>query len=150
MEEQLNEIVESFFAIEVIEQRFDRHQIEFTFQSVPHTRPSPLRNQRAVYLFFHNNTWLRIGQTSYSPRFTSQHYGTRRAGSSFAKDVWMNRQEFEYIGLETELQPWICANFGRANIRFPVDWGEPFSRFFEAYLHLYLNPRFEGRRAAVN
>lgn len=89
---------------------------------------------------------MRIGQTSYSPRFTSQHYGIRRAGSTFAKDVWDNGSEFGFQGLETELDDWILANFGRANIRLPLSHGDILSKLLEAFLHFNLKPKFEGRR----
>lgn len=116
------------------------------FSVAPHPRPTPLRNQSAVYLFFRGEQWLRIGQTNFSTRFTSQHYGTKRAGSSFAKDVWLNRADFGYDGVEDDLPAWIPANFGRANIRLPNQQSDRLSRLLEAFLHFKLAPRFEGKR----
>jgi hypothetical protein len=81
--------------------------LNFQFEAGPHARPEPLRAERGIYLFFKNQEWLRVGQTSYSPRFTSQHYGTQRAGSTFAADVWNNREEFGFDGDEGDLDVWI-------------------------------------------
>lgn len=120
--------------------------IDIQFEAGPHTRPAPLRDERAVYLFFKDREWLRVGQTGYSQRFTSQHYGTRRAGSMFAADVWNNRRDFGFEGDEAQIGLWLLANFGRANIRIPAFHGDAMSRFLEAFLHLHLNPKFEGRR----
>ncbi|MDP4540708.1 hypothetical protein Q9K01_13835 [Qipengyuania sp. DY56-A-20] len=119
--------------------------VEFEFAS--HTRPSTLKDEIGVYAFFREGEWLRIGQTSYPQRFTSQHYGTRRANSTFAKDIWMNRTEFGYLGLEDEIGEWIFSAFGRANIRLPRSYGDTLSKLLEAFLHLNLKPRFEGRRS---
>lgn len=120
--------------------------LNFQFETGPHTRPAPLRDERGIYLFFRDNEWLRIGQTGYSQRFTSQHYGTRRAGSTFAADLWNNREHFGFEGDEARIDAWILENFGRANIRIPARDGDAMSRLLEAFLHLNLRPRFEGRR----
>lgn len=145
MEQQLEELLARFVEIHGV-----RGVVQFPdpvdFQKAPHERPLPLRNERGIYLFFRNNEWLRIGQTAYSPRFTSQHYGSRRAGSTFAKDVWDNRLEFGFAGNEGEEAAWIFENCGRANIRISVQHGEAMSRLLEVFLHVHLEPRFEGRR----
>lgn len=116
------------------------------FSANPHARPKPLRDkQRVVYAFFQGTTWLRIGQTSYSPRSTSQHYGTRRAGSTLAKDIWTNKEDFGFVGNEEDIDAWIFSNVGRADIVLPAHWPAPVASLLEAYLHYRLNPRFEGR-----
>jgi len=145
MEEQLGELLRQFCQVHGV-QGVIPAPIDFQFQDGPHTRPLPLRDEMGVYLFFKEQDWLRIGQTSYSPRFTSQHYGTRRAGSSFAKDVWANRNEFGFEGPEEQIDIWLFQNFGRANIRIAAKHGNAINRLLEAFLHLHLNPRFEGRR----
>ena len=117
------------------------------FSANHHTRPRDLRGgERVVYAFFQNDAWLRIGQTGHSARFTSQHYGTTRAGSSFAKDVWANRGEFGFEGPEEHIGEWIFANVGRANVILPPGWPATVSPLLEAYLRYRLNPQFEGRR----
>lgn len=123
------------------------HLVEVDFTDAPHGRPRPLQSgQRAVYLFFRGEEWLRIGQTGYSQRFTSQHYGTKRASSTFAKDVWLNRCEFGFSGNEDDIDHWIMQNCGRANVLLPAQWPESVSLLLESYLHYLLTPRFEGRR----
>lgn len=145
MEEQLRQLIIQFLTIHGV-QGVVQPPLPLQFENAPHTRPGPLRNQIGVYLFFKDEEWLRVGQTSYSPRFTSQHYGTRRAQSNFARDIWANRQEFGYQGQEDQIDTWLLQNFGRANIRLDAWHGDAMSRFLEAYLHLHLSPRFEGRR----
>jgi hypothetical protein len=145
IENQLNDLLNRFREIHGVANILQMPLVT-QFQSGPHIRPSPLKNERGVYLFFQNQVWLRIGQTGYSPRFTSQHYGTKRAGSTFAADIWANRLEFGFAGDETQIGTWIMGNFGRANVRISNDPDGFISRLLEAYLHLHLKPRFEGSR----
>ena len=131
--------------------RFDQADqwelVEVSFSDNGHERPRPLRaRERAVYAFFQGQTWLRIGQTGHSPRFTSQHYGTGRANSTFAKDLWNNREEFGYNGPEDTIGEWIFDTFVRANLILPAQWPATVSPLVESYLHYRLHPRFEGRR----
>ena len=146
MEELLNGLIGDFLNIRGARGRLTRDDLVIDFQPEPHRRPSPLRNERAVYLFFRGEDWLRIGQTGYSARFTSQHYGTRRAGSTFAMDLWTNRLEFGFNGNEANIDQWIWDNFGRANIRMSAEHGAVMSQCLEAFLHLNLRSRFEGAR----
>lgn len=147
MEERLRELLSQFLRIHGV-QGVVNERIEIQFENGPHTRPGPLRDEIGVYLFFRDQEWLRVGKTSYSTRFTSQHYGTKRAGSSFANDVWINRQEFGFEGPEEQIGAWLLQHFGRANIRLAARHGDAMSRLLEAFLHLHLSPRFEGQRAA--
>lgn len=147
MEQILRELLDRFVEIHGV-QDLNLPPLQLEFEDGPHTRPTPLQNARGVYLFFRDQEWLRIGQTGYSPRFTSQHYGTRRAGSTFAKDIWVNRIEFGFDGAEQDIGDWILDNFGRANVRLPGEENDAASRMLEAFLHLHLKPRFEGRREA--
>lgn len=145
IEQQLRALLDRFLEIHGVHGVVPA-PIPLQFKAAPHTRPGPLRHERGVYLFFRDQEWLRIGQTGYSPRFTSQHYGTRRAGSTFARDVWTNRNDFGFDGAEEQVGDWIFQNIGRANIRIPNQHGDAMTLLLEVFLHVHLNPRFEGRR----
>ena len=147
MRKQLKAVLCDFKRMPAFCEAHQWQDIAFEFYEAPHSRPSPLlENQRAIYLFFREKEWLRIGQTGYSQRFTSQHYGTKRAGSTFAKDIWRNKQEFGFSGTEKNIGIWIMQNCGRANIRLPIGWPKEVSPLLESYLHYRLRPRFEGTR----
>ena len=159
MWEQLEQCLSDFFkGWEVLEpdgkkrSKLILKEIDFDFKYNPHERPRPLEpNQRAIYIFFKADQWLRIGQTDYSARFTSQHYGTKRAKSTLAKDIRDHGSEFGFDGTEEQIGNWILLNCGRANLRLPAQGvepkaGESFAKLLESYLHYRLNPRFEGRR----
>ena len=159
MKEQLEQCLGDFFrGWELLEPdrgkraKLCLEELDYRFQYAPHERPQPLRNnQRAIYIFFRGSQWFRIGQTDYSARFTSQHYGTKRAGSTLAKDVRSHSNELGFNGTDDEIGGWILLNCGRANLRLPVQEVEPkeseyFAKLLESYLHYRLGPRFEGRR----
>jgi len=149
MKMQLGRLLIRFFQTWGINGEFDRRRVVLEFDSAPHPRPSPLRNQVAVYLFFKDDVWLKVGMATYPARFTSQHYGTGRSSSSIAKDIWRCREEFEYYGEEAEIDTWLCENLGRVNIRVPEEYGDRFVKYLEAFLHFHLQPRFEGRRPRI-
>jgi hypothetical protein len=146
MKKQLQKLLMQFCDIPGVLEVLDV-PVNFQFEIGPHSRPAPLHNERGVYLFFRNQEWLRVGQTGYSQRFTSQHYGTKRAGSSFSRDVWANRIAFGFEGDIEDVGQWIFQYTGRANIRIPAHANAAsVGRLLEAFLHLHLKPRFEGRR----
>lgn len=145
MERQLDDLLDGFVEIQGVD--LNRDDLQFDFSAAPHQRPSPLRDgQFAVYLFFQGNNWLRIGKTNYSTRFTSQHYGTTRAKSCFARDLWRAREHYGYEGDEDRIDNWIFQNFGRANIRFPAQAQRFLPELLETFLHFHLDPEFEGAR----
>ena len=147
MRDELEQVLRDFVRIPSLAEAEEWRLADFEFSDAPHQQPAPLsRHGYAVYLFFRGRKWLRIGKTGHSPRFTSQHYGVDRAGSNFAKDVWGNREEFNFNGNQQEVGDWIKQNCGRANIRLPTQWPERFSLLLESYLHYRLVPRFEGKR----
>ena len=77
MWEQLEQCLSDFFkGWEALEpdckkrSKLSLKEIDLDFRCNPHERPKPLKpNQRAIYIFFKDNQWLRIGQTDYSARF---------------------------------------------------------------------------------
>ena len=150
MRDQLERILCDFVRIPSLVEAEQWQLAILEFCNAPHKPPKPLSDgQRAVYLFFRDQEWLRIGQTGYPQRFTSQHYGVNRAGSNFAKDVWENRVELKFNGNEQKVGDWIKRNCGRANVRLPCQWPESLSLLLESYLHYRLKPRFEGKRKST-
>ena len=147
MRSLLDRVLCDFQRIPGLVQYSEWSKVVLQFSENRHTRPAPLRNkQQAVYAFFQGTIWLRIGQTGYPQRFTSQHYGTKRSGSSLAKDIWENRKDFGFVGKEEEIDKWIFANVGRADIILPAHWPGAVVTLLESYLQYRLHPRFEGRR----
>ena len=160
MKEQLDQCLGDFFeGWKLLEpdpgkrSKLCRKKLDYCFQCAPHKRPKTRlrRHQRAIYIFFKDNRWLRIGQTDHDGRFRNQHYGIAKGNSTLANDIRDNPGEFGFSGSDNEIPSWILKNCGRANLRLPVQGVEPkvseyFAKLLESYLHYRLNPRFEGRR----
>ena len=128
-------------------------KLDFCFQYAPHKKPRSIgNNQRAIYIFFKDDNWLRIGQTGDPNRFKNQHYGVAKGNSTLAKNIQDNAGEFGWSGTNNdEIRHWILGSCGRANLRLPAQGVEPevseyFAKLLESYLHYRLKPRFEGRR----
>ncbi|MCY4343259.1 MAG: hypothetical protein OXE83_06760, partial [Gammaproteobacteria bacterium] len=135
LRDQLCGVLDDFQRIPGFDYARDWSKVEMDYSGNCHERPRSLRDgEHGVYAFFQSHKWLRIGQTSHSPRFTSQHYGTNRARSNFARDIWKNRAEFGYKGEEQNIGDWILKTFGRANIILPSHWPSSVSPFLEAYM----------------
>lgn len=147
MKDQLDSVLSDFKRIPCLAQAKEWHLVQEAFSDAPHEQPPRLRpDQQAAYLFFRGQDWLRIGQTAQPARFTSQHYGTKRVGSSFATDVWKNRVDFGFKGEECKVGDWIKQHCGRANVILPACWPRTVLLLLESYLHYRLTPRLEGRR----
>lgn len=147
MREQLDGVLSDFKRIPCLAQAEQWHLVQEVFCDAPHEQPKPLRRgQKAAYLFFLGQQWLRIGQTAHSSRFVSQHYLPRGANSRLTKDIWTSRSEFGFQGEECDVGHWIKQNCGRANVILPASWPRSVLLLLESYLHYRLAPRFEGPR----
>ena len=119
------------------------------FLSAPH-RPRTLpTGKMAVYGFWLNGEWLKIGQAGpkSNARYTSQHYtGSAQStlSGSLRKDVAMRNA----AGLEddalTEWAAWIKRETSRVNILLPSTQSKSLLSLLESFLHVRLNPRYEG------
>ena len=157
MEEQLKQCLDDFFrGWQFLEpdcgrrSRLCLEELDRCFQYAPHKRPKPLQgSQRAIYIFFKDDQWLRIGQTKDPGRFRNHHYGVAEGNSTLANDLQERADEFGLSGTNNEIRNWILESCGRANLRLPVQGVEPeaceyFAKLLESYLHYRLKPRFEG------
>jgi len=67
MEGQLRSALAEFSRIQCISDRRGLGAFDVQFSEAPHKAPKPLRDQYAVYFFFKDRDWLKIGRTGYSP-----------------------------------------------------------------------------------
>jgi hypothetical protein len=115
-------------------------------QGCPHRPPNLPRGKSGVYLFYFGDQCLKIGiaGTESAARFVSQHYGFK-APSTLAKSL--RRCPGEYPGFaEANAKSWMLNHLRRVNITFPasLDQRKFFLKLLEEFLHLILQPRFEG------
>lgn len=108
--------------------------------------PTQLRSgYAAVYVFVWNRQCLKVGKVNQKsrPRYHYQHYKPKSCRSNLALSLLGNAEFCESIG-DDDVGEWIRRNTTRYNILIPVEFGEEFVHFAEAFFILKCRPRFEG------
>ncbi len=117
------------------------------FLAAPH-RPSGLpKGKMAVYCFWGDNCWLKIGKVGENSdaRFRSQHYLPKSSNSNLAKSIlndtnFVNRNSIQQL----TCKEWMQENLNRCNILIDAKHPKTLLSFLETFLHVRLNPRYEG------
>lgn len=119
------------------------------FWDAPHTPPKSLpRGKVAVYSFWGNGAWLKIGKVGpkSAARYTSQHYNPGSAMSTLAQSLAECPTMRAVAGFDPQRPgDWIRGSTHRVNILLPDRYNGPVLALLEAYLHVRLKPRYEGR-----
>jgi hypothetical protein len=117
-----------------------------TWEAGDRHRPTRLPNGKAaVYVFVANGECLKVGKVNCKSgaRYTSQHYSPKSSRSNLARSL-MGDEGFRSIIGSADCREWIRKNTTRYNILIPVELGEPFLHFAEAFMILKLLPKFEA------
>ncbi len=124
-----------------------RSEIDIEFLSAPHQPGSLPRGKVAVYAFWGDGTWLKIGRVGAKSgaRYTSHHYDPTRSRSTLAGSLAAD----PYMGAIPEFDSdfpgeWIRQCTNRVNILLPADRHVELLSLLEAFLHARLRPRYEG------
>lgn len=118
------------------------------FQPAPHKQPRSLpRGKMAIYGFWFNGEWLKIGRAgpNSKARYTSHHYNINSAGSTLAKSIKGEPLVSEISDFDKDkLSAWIKCETSRVNILLSSEKNKNLLSLLEAFLHVRLNPRYEG------
>lgn len=111
-----------------------------------HVRTKLRAGYAAVYIFVWNGQCLKVGKVNQksSARYSSQHYLPKSCRSNLALSLLGDAEFSSFIG-GGDVGEWIRKNTTRYNILIPVELGERFVHFAEAFFILKCRPRFEGR-----
>jgi hypothetical protein len=128
----------------------DASECRTEFCDAPHLPPKRLPSAMvAVYGFWGDGRWLKLGKAGPKTRarYTSQHYQRYGAPSTLARSLAEDPRMASVAGFDP-VRPgeWIRAATHRVNILLPETCNGPVLALLEAYLHLRLRPRYEGRR----
>jgi hypothetical protein len=119
------------------------------FCDAPHEAPKCLpAGKVAIYGFWGNGVWLKIGKAGpkSNARYTSQHYNTGSAQSTLARSLAECPTMRSVAGFDAARPgDWIKGSTYRVNILLPERYNGPVLALLEAYLHVRLKPRYEGR-----
>jgi len=122
-------------------------EIIVEYLDLPHRPPASLpAGMMAIYGFWGDGSWLKLGKAGpkSSARYTSQHYGFS-ARSTLAQSLIRAHCRQPIAGFNP-LTPgdWIKAQTHRVNILIPIQRRPELLSLLEAFLHVRLDPRFEG------
>ena len=113
----------------------------------PHRPRSMPAGMMAVYCFWGNGEWLKIGKAGpkSNARYVSQHYGKNRALSSLAGSLCADSRMSTVPSFDPENPgEWIKASTHRVNLLLPAGRHASVLSLLEAFLHARLRPRYEG------
>jgi hypothetical protein len=110
-----------------------------------HVRSALPDGKAAVYIFLADGQCLKVGKVNSKSRarFQSQHYSAKSSRSNLARSLVADDEFRSMIG-DGDCGEWIRKNTTRYNILIPVELGEPFLHFAEAFMILKLQPKFEA------
>ena len=124
---------------------------ELIVESLPAPHEYPRRwpkGKMAIYGFWLNGEWLKIGQVSPNSRerYIYQHYNKDSSGSNLAKSIANDpSMQGDILCLDkAELREWIKRETSRVNILMPSTMSRGLRLLLEAFLHVRLRPRYEG------
>ena len=128
----------------------DAFSVEFF--DAPHIAPSGFRRDRmAIYGFWLDES-LKVGMAGpkSQARYDTQHYNIGSAMSTLAASVTADPKNTHLANLaRTEVREWLLANCSRVNVLISAELGPHFLALLEAFLHVRLSPRYEGRAVEV-
>ena len=124
-----------------------RSELVVEYLSALH-RPTRLpAGKMAVYGFWGDGTWLKIGKAgpNSNARYTSQHYNAASARSTLAGSLMRDPHMLAVVGFDPQAPgDWIKAATHRVNILLPSTRQKELLSLLEAFLHLRLRPRHGG------
>jgi len=120
---------------------------EIEFLPAPHKAPGLPVSKMAIYAFWGDGGWLKIGKAgpNSDARYRSQHYVRDRARSSLAGSLLSDEGLLSRYSINPEsCGGWIKSNTHRCNILLSVTPPRTLLALLEAFLHHRLKPRYES------
>lgn len=146
--DEIVSVLEAFVTVaELAGEHIKVDEIKVEILPAPHKQPPSLPSGKmAVYAFWWDGEWLKIGQVgpNSGARFTSQHY-TGSAMSTLAGSLAKDPRMEQVIGFDKQNPgEWIKKSTCRVNILVPSQRRKELLSLLEAFLHIRLKPRYEG------
>lgn len=141
--------VEDYLAVAALSHGpISRTEIENKFPNAPHAPSSRISTgMMAIYGFWHDGVWLKIGKVGPNShaRFVSQHFNAKSSRSNLAASLTMDVQMAAVVGTDPlSVNHWIRTSTNRVNIFLPATRQLLLLTLLKAFLHVRLQPRFEG------
>jgi len=147
-EAEIRDSLKDFYSILPLTRiTLDPEVVKIEFMKAPHTPPALSKGKCAVYGFWYEGEWLKIGKVGPNSRarYTSQHYSPKSSRSNLAKSL-KSDQTIQYRDFNQNFPGnWIKAYCSRVNIILPEEYKSLTLPLLEAFLHARLVPRYEGK-----
>lgn len=141
-----NAVVAFVEVAQLAQQSIGINELRIEFLEAPHKPHVLPTGSMAVYAFWWNGTWLKIGKAgpNSGPRYLSQHY-TGNALSTLAGSLVRDQTMRTAPGFDPDrIGEWIKKSTSRVNILMSADRPTTLLSLLEAFLHARLRPRYEG------
>ena len=130
-------------AAELGKHRLSETMLDVEYLPAPHKPSSLPKSKMAVYGFWGDDEWLKIGKAgpNSNARYQSQHYNPKSAQSTLAASLARDPNMISIPNFDPQ-QPgqWIKSSTNRINILLSADEPRELLSFLEAFLHLRLRP----------
>lgn len=140
--------VTSFLAVaELASDSISSNEVVIEYMDAPHKPKSLPAGKMAVYGFWGDGSWLKFGIAgpNSGPRYLSQHYNKDSSRSNLAKLLANDPRMLNVAGFDAnDRGRWIRNVTHGVNILISAQREYKLLSLLEAFLHLLLNPRYEG------
>jgi hypothetical protein len=145
---EMESALEAFITVaELAEEPVKLDELKIEFLPAPHKPPSLPSGKMAIYAFWWNGEWLKIGQAGQksAARYTSHHYNPFSSNSNLAKSLANDpiMKETHNINFQNSGK-WVKESTSRVNILLPASRRKELLSLLEAFLHAKLKPHYEG------
>jgi hypothetical protein len=145
---EMESALEAFITVaERAGEPISRDELQVDFIPAPHKQPSSLpTGKMAVYAFWANDEWLKIGQVGAksAARYISQHYNANSSMSNLAKSLANDIRMRDILGFDNQNPgQWVKTSTCRVNILMPSNRRPELLSLLEVFLHARLKPRYE-------
>ena len=136
-------------ALKIVGSDTNKFNIDILDRGCPHTPTALPRGKMAIYIFRHDNGFLKIGKVgpNSNARFQTQHYSPSSSKSNLAKSLLDDEQgpcrELSF----NEIGEWMKKNLHRTDIMIDAHAGMEVLCFVESFFHLHFLPKYEGYKS---
>ena len=132
-------------------ERIALSDLKLEYLEAPHRPPTRLPpGYMAIYGFWGDGEWLKVGKAGpkSNARYTSMHY-TGNAPSTLLGSLMADPHMLRVSGFDPRTpRVWIETACHRVNILVPARMSRELLSLLEAFLHVRLRPRYEGKQKA--
>lgn len=141
---QIEDIVYRVF--DAVDCPIQKNQFYVQDLGVPHKPKTLPFGKMAVYMFIHDERFIKIGQADKNsgPRFLSQHY-TGSAQSTLRASLLSDISMKDYGLTEINIADWMKHNLQRIDIIIDAELGKLALTLVEAAMHFTFKPKYEGK-----